>query len=117
MECRSDVGPRRPYRARYTGASPVWSHEMNGRRFAAALGLVVLGPAVAGQQEKPQQPSNPSFRAAIDIVSLTVTVTDGANHFVTELEESDFQVFEDGVRQEASFFSRRQQPIALSMLL
>jgi Ca-activated chloride channel family protein len=90
---------------------------MIARLLTAALGLLVLGTVVAGQQDRPQQPSSPSFRAAIDIVSLTVTVTDGASHYVTDLEESDFQVFEDGVRQEASFFSRRQQPIALSLLL
>ena len=90
---------------------------MIGRLLVAALGLVVLGTAVAGQQEKPQQPSSPAFRSAIDIVSLTVTVTDGVNRYVTDLEEPDFQIFEDGVRQEVSFFSRRQQPVALSLLL
>jgi VWFA-related protein len=50
-------------------------------------------------------------------VSLTVTVTDGANRFVTDLDRPDFSVFEDGVRQEITFFNRRQQPIALSLLL
>jgi Ca-activated chloride channel family protein len=79
--------------------------------------VVALGTAVAGQQEKPQQPSSPAFRSAIDIVSLNVTVTDGVNRYVTDLEEPDFQIYEDGVRQEVSFFSRRQQPIALSLLL
>ena len=48
-------------------------------RLLATLGLVVLGTAAAGQQEKPQQPSGPAFRAAIDIVSLSVTVTDDSS--------------------------------------
>jgi Ca-activated chloride channel family protein len=86
-------------------------------RLLAVLGLIACGTVVAGQQEKPQQPSGPAFRAAIDIVSLAVTVTDGANRYVTDLEEPDFQIFEDGLRQETTFFSRRQQPIALSLLL
>jgi Ca-activated chloride channel family protein len=90
---------------------------MIARLLTAALGLLMLGTAVAGQQDKPQQPASPAFRAAIDIVSLSVTVTDGVNRYLTDLEESDFQIFEDGVRQDASFFSRRQQPIALSLLL
>jgi VWFA-related protein len=59
----------------------------------------------------------PSFKAGVDIVSLNITVTDGANHYVTDLEEADFSVFEDGVKQKLTFFSRRQQPIALSLLL
>ena len=84
------------------------------RVLLAALGIAALGAVAAGQQTTPQEPA---FRAAIDIVSLNVTVTDGTNQFVTELDEPDFQVFEDGIKQEISFFSRKQQPIALSMLL
>jgi VWFA-related protein len=50
-------------------------------------------------------------------VSLNVTVTDAANHYVTDLTQNDFSIFEDGVKQDITFFSRRQQPIALSLLL
>jgi Ca-activated chloride channel homolog len=39
------------------------------------------------------------------------------NRFVTDLEQPEFSVFEDGVRQDVTFFTRRQQPIALSLLL
>ena len=56
------------------------------------------------------------FRGGVDLVSLTVTVTDGSR-YVTDLEESEFDVFEDGVRQPLTFFSRLQQPIALALLL
>ena len=72
-------------------------------------------PAPAGQTAADRQ--RPSFRAGIDIVSLNVTVTDAANHYVTDLAEGDFSVFEDGVKQNLTFFSRRQQPIAMSLLL
>jgi len=59
----------------------------------------------------------PAFRAGVDIVSLNVTVTDQQSHYVTDLDLSDFSVFEDGVKQDVTFFNRRQQPIALSLLL
>src|SRR4030095_15254569 len=39
------------------------------------------------------------------------------NPYATDLEEATFSVFEDGVKQKLTFFSRRQQPIALSLLL
>jgi VWFA-related protein len=90
-------------------------------------------PAAAQQTGPPAQPTpaaapqtapstaadrqRPSFRAGIDIVSLNVTVTDASNHYVVDLGEGDFSVFEDGVKQNITFFSRRQQPIALSLLL
>ena len=53
----------------------------------------------------------------MDVVSLNVTVTDGTNRYITDLDQVDFSVFEDGVKQEMTFFNRRQQPIALSLLL
>jgi Ca-activated chloride channel family protein len=56
------------------------------------------------------------FRAGVELVSLNVTVTDGAK-YVTGLEQPDFEVYEDGVRQTITFFSRVQQPIALAILL
>ena len=68
---------------------------------------------------QPAAPSRQSqvFRAAVDIVSLNVTVVDGAQHYVTDLDQNDFTVFEDGVKQDLTFFNRRQQTIAMSMLL
>jgi VWFA-related protein len=74
---------------------------------------------VGGQTPAParQGDQRPAFRAGVEIVSLNVTVTDSANHYITDLEETDFLVFEDGVKQDLSFFTRRQQPIALSLLL
>ncbi len=68
-------------------------------------------PAPAPDQQRP------SFRAGVDIVSLNVTVMDGSNHYITDLDQGEFSVFEDGVKQELTFFNRRQQPIALSLLL
>ena len=92
------------------------------RRLLVAVVFAALGTIAAAQnqpagQQSPQGPQSPSFRAGVDIVSLSVTVTDGASRYVTDLNEPDFQIFEDGVRQEVTFFSRREQPIALSLLL
>ena len=64
-----------------------------------------------------QGAQQPAFRSTIDVVSLNVTVIDGANRYLTDLEQSDFSIFEDGVKQDIVFFTRRPQPIALSLLL
>lgn len=69
------------------------------------------GQAGAGQQPLP------SFRAGVDIVSLTVTVTDPDGHYVTGLDANDFAVYEDGARQDIQFFNRSNLPVALSLLL
>ncbi len=81
------------------------------RLLIAVCGLVaLLGGFVSARQA-------PAFRAVVDIVSLNVTVMDPQNHYSTELGENDFAVYEDGVKQDLTFFNRRQQPIALSLLL
>ncbi len=82
---------------------------MTTRRAVAALAIAcTLSITVAGQQGR--------FRGGIDLVSLNVTVTEGGK-YVTGLEEGDFEVFEDGVKQSVTIFSRVQQPIALAILL
>jgi Ca-activated chloride channel family protein len=59
----------------------------------------------------------PAFRAGIELVSLNVTVTDATNRYVTDLQQADFNVFEDGVKQDVTFFNRTNLPIALALLL
>ena len=71
----------------------------------------VTPPAQTPAPAAPAPSQRPAFRAGIDIVSLNVTVTDTMNHYVTDLGEADFSVFEDGAKQEVTFFTRRQQPI------
>jgi VWFA-related protein len=74
-------------------------------------------PPAPASPPAPAGPQRPAFRAGIDIVSLNVIVMDTQNHYVTDLDQGDFAVFEDGSKQEVTFFTRRQQPIALSLLL
>ncbi len=68
-------------------------------------------------QPTPQDQSRPAFRAGVEMVSLNVTVVDPSNRYITDLDQADFQIFEDGIKQELTFFNKRQQPIALSLLL
>ena len=81
--------------------------------FAVASGRTLPAAAAAkAAQEKPQV-----FRAGVELVSLNVTVTDSQGRYVTDLEQTDFSVFEDGAKQELSFFNRTNLPIALSLLI
>ncbi len=59
----------------------------------------------------------PAFRSAIDVVSMNVTVTDSTNKYITDLTEQDFEIFEDGVKQELTLFNRTNLPVALSLLI
>lgn len=88
------------------------------RQTAATPPAAPGAPASAPAQPAPRQERQaPAFRVGVDIVSLNVTVVDGQQHYATDLEEKDFAVYEDGVKQELTFFNRRQQSVALSLLL
>ena len=80
----------------------------------AAL-AVTLG--IASAQTPAQPPPQTPFRAGVDLVSLNVTVTDGTAHYITDLAAEDFNVFEDGVKQDVTFFNRTNLPIALALLI
>lgn len=87
------------------------------------------GHARVSAQAAPARPASPAppapsgqeksqiFRAGVEVVSLNVTVIDGQNHYVTDLDQGDFSVFEDGAKQDLSFFNKTNLPIALSLLI
>jgi Ca-activated chloride channel family protein len=79
--------------------------------------LAAGAAALAAQQPAPPSPAPQVFRSGVDIVSLNVTVTDTQNRYMTDLEQTDFSVVEDGARQELLYFSKSNLPIALSLLI
>ncbi len=66
-------------------------------------------------QGPPQRP--PTFEAGIDVIRLNLSVTDSHSRLVAGLAESDFVVFEDGIRQELSFFAREPLPLSVALLV
>jgi Ca-activated chloride channel family protein len=88
-----------------------------------AAWLAAAGPLAAPQtpaQPPPppagQTPQQPAFRAGVELVSLNVTVTDGTR-YVTDLDQNDFSVYEDGVKQDVTYFTKSNLPIALALLI
>ncbi len=62
-------------------------------------------------------PRIPTFSAGIEVVSLSVAVTDARGGQVPDLGAEDLAVFEDGVAQEICLFAQEEWPIRLSILL
>jgi Ca-activated chloride channel family protein len=77
----------------------------------------VAATVQSGRAQNPPQPQQVPFRAGVDLVSLNVTVTEGTGRYITDLAAEDFNVFEDGVKQDVTFFTRTNLPIALALLL
>lgn len=86
---------------------------------------VFLGPAGLGRDptagvvraQAAEQAPIPLYRAGVELVALPVVVTDGQQKLVPGLEEGQFAVFEDGVRQDITFFASSHVPLDLALLL
>jgi Ca-activated chloride channel family protein len=57
------------------------------------------------------------FKSTVEMVSLTVTVTDAKGHYVRDLVETDFSVLEEGVRQSLALFANEAVPIDLALTI
>ena len=82
------------------------------------LALICTFPHLAlnaGENKSSQQ--RPSFQAGVDIVSINVTVIDEGGRYITDLDVEEIGVFEDGIQQDLTFFTREQLPIALALLI
>ncbi len=87
------------------------------RRFHPFLlaALLLAIPQTSGLTQ--EQSDRYQFRVTVDLISLNVTVTDTGNRFVTDLLQDDFSVFEDGISQDISVFSREDLPIRMVLLV
>jgi VWFA-related protein len=65
---------------------------------------LILGGAVALALQLPQQP-RPVIRSNVTYVDTTVVVRDVRGRFVPDLTRGDFEIYEDGVRQELASFA------------
>ena len=81
---------------------------LRSRVSLTVLVLVCAGAAAVAARQR--------FKAGVELVTLNVTVMDGTR-YVMDLEQNEFEVYEDGARQTITFFSKVQQPIALAILL
>ncbi len=67
----------------------------------AALATLALTTALGAQAPAlPSQGGQPQFRVAIDYVTTDAIARNGQDQFVADLTKRDFEVYEDGVKQE-----------------
>lgn len=82
---------------------------------ATAVAFVAAGFVVAAQQ--PLGSDRYRFRATVELVNVTATVTDSTGRFVAGLKKDDFLVYEDGQLQPVTHFSSERVPVSLGIVL
>lgn len=95
----------------------------------AGAAFAVLAPLFIWAQEKAPAPTAPNnaaqnsdagdavFSSDTRLVPLNVTVTDKSGHLVTNLPQTAFQVFENGVAQQIKLFKREDVPVSLGLII
>lgn len=78
-----------------------------------SFALLLTAPGLRGADT----PAPPRFQGGVDVIRVSVSVTDDKDRYVSGLSEGEFAVFEDGVRQDLSFFTRDALPLSVSLLL
>jgi VWFA-related protein len=91
----------------------------------ALAGLVALraretfgqGAAQAPSLQTPTQDPRARIRTTVSLVVVPVTVKDSAGELVTDLQQNDFRVFEDGIEQPIALFSADAFPLSAAILI
>jgi Ca-activated chloride channel homolog len=100
------------------GLTPAEAHTPAGARRPgagisrrSAVQWMILYPAAHALAQQP-------IRVSVNEVIVPVTVTDEKGRFVSNLDQQDFQIFDQGKLQQISYFSReRSQPVVVGFLL
>ncbi|MES1256566.1 MAG: VWA domain-containing protein [Acidobacteriota bacterium] len=66
----------------------------------AATWLVVLTAGLAAQSGAPPAVQQPTFRVRVDLVTTDVIPRDAKGNFVSDLTKDEFEIYEDGVKQQ-----------------
>src|SRR5580693_8155773 len=93
--------------------------------FGGAALLLIAPFFISGQQNivpgQPPKPEGPDadavFSSDTRLVPLNVTVTDKSGRLVTNLPQTAFQVFENGVQQTIRLFKREDVPVSMGLII
>ena len=82
-----------------------------------SLAFVFSFALLFGQQEGQQGQQEQVFRSGLKAVAVYVTVSDAQGRLVPNLTRDDFEVYDNGKKQEITLFDSGVQPITLVMML
>ncbi|MGB9606581.1 MAG: VWA domain-containing protein, partial [Bryobacteraceae bacterium] len=89
---------------------------MRGVFLVAVFALGLARPDGAAQQPSPPGEA-PVITVEVDVVNVLCTVRDSNGRLIHDLSKDDFELYEDGRRQEIRYFSRESDlPLTLGLL-
>lgn len=120
-----DTGMLRRYRASKSGrkhlqCSGLWG-SLNGwissRPVVPIAVLLLIGNYAPSQTLPPIDLPAGRISVNVDMVVLHATVHDRKGHFVSDLKQRDFDIYEDNVRQEVRLFLHEDIPVTVGLVV
>jgi VWFA-related protein len=84
--------------------------------FALCVEFRAQGPTAPGNRLPPEK-GGFTLKVEVSMVLVEATVRDDKGRIVNDLKPEDFRVFEDGVEQRISYFSRDELPLAVALVM
>ena len=107
--------PRRQLAAALVLALALWASGAGGEAARSPETASQAGQRAA-QTREPADPDG-VFRAGIELINVSATVTDARGRFVDGLTKDDFLVYEDGQPVEITQFDNERVPVSLGIAL
>jgi Ca-activated chloride channel family protein len=79
--------------------------------------LLVLGPSMAAAGQEEGHDPTPILSSGTELVVLPVTVVARDHHFVSNLTQQNFRVYDEDVLQPVSFFVREDAPVTVGIVV
>lgn len=85
---------------------------------SCALLAFLFCPAFPAQQQPPKpDESDKHLKIQTTLVTLPVIAMNSDSRFIPDLRATNFQVFEEGIPQEITFFASAEEPLTVALLL
>jgi Ca-activated chloride channel family protein len=96
-------------------------HRRNNFILAGTTLLLAAGLLPAQQATQQPPPGNDTgdavFSTETRLVPLNVTVADKSGHLITNLPQSAFSIFENGILQQIKLFKREDVPVSMGLII
>src|ERR1051326_4579041 len=83
------------------------------------MGLALMLPRAArvhGYSNPEDNEAEPILRSSINLVTIYASVSDHSGHFVDGLKPDDFEIYDNGTRQQIEFFSKEERPLSVGIV-
>ena len=90
-------------------------------RWTGGLATLLLSAVALPSAQQPAEPRQEGggfrFRTGVELINVSVSVSDASGRYISGLRQDDFVLYEDGVEQPITHFSNERVPVSLGLVI